>query len=122
MTLQTTIELELPPTHVATLQNIHRDLATTQDSEAFTRRALDTLCALIQPAAAYILLLNHDGTSLSVAAAWPAEPPELAVSIPTDRLHPLNIARAAALAPQEQAALTEQLAALTAAEIGALLS
>ena len=52
--------------------DIHRDLATSQDSEAFTQRALDALCALIQPAAAYVLLLDHDGATLSVAAAWPA--------------------------------------------------
>ena len=81
MTAPPTIELELPPTHVATLQQIHRDLATSQDSEAFTQRALDALCALIQPAAAYVLLLNHDGATLSVAAAWPAAAEDRAVSI-----------------------------------------
>jgi len=94
MTAPPTIELELPPTHVATLQQIHRDLATTQDSEAFTQRALDALCALIQPAAAYVLL-KHDGTTLSVAAAWPAADEDRAVSISNGWLHTLDTPRAA---------------------------
>src|SRR6266511_2286911 len=122
MTAQYTIELELPPVHVATLQHIHRDLATTQDSGAFTQRALDALCALIQPAAAYVLLLNRESATLSIAAAWPTTPEDRAVSIPTDRLRTLDTPRAALLEPHEQAALTPQLAALAKAEIDALLS
>src|SRR5688572_28472801 len=121
MTAHHTIELELPPTHVVTLQQIHRDLATTQDSEAFTQRALEVLCALIQPAAAYILLLNHDRATLSVAAAWPPAQ-DRALSIPTDRLRTLDIPRAIVLEPHEQAALATQLAALAGAERHALLS
>src|SRR5215208_2865322 len=97
MNAQPITELELPPTHVATLQHIHRDLATTQDSEAFTQRALDRLCALIQPVAAYVLLLNHDRTTLNVAAAWPAAADDRALSIPTDRLRTLDTPRAALL-------------------------
>ena len=116
MTAPPTIELELPPAHVATLQHIHRDLATTQDSEAFTQRALDALCALIQPAAAYVLLLHHDRATLSVAAAWPAGAEDRAVSISTDRLRALDTPRAALLEPHEQATLTKQLAGLAAAE------
>ncbi len=122
MTAQITIELELPPTHVATLQHIHRDLATSQDSEAFTQRALDALCALIQPVAAYVLLLDHDHAMLSVAAAWPAAPEAWSVSIPTDLARSLATPSAAVLAPQVQAALTKQLAGLASAEIDALLS
>ncbi|MDQ2998888.1 MAG: GAF domain-containing protein [Chloroflexota bacterium] len=122
MTASHTIELELPPAHVATLQQIHRDLATSQDSEAFTQRALDALCALIQPAAAYVLQLNHDSTTLSVAAAWPTAVEDRAVSIPTDRLRPLDTSRAIMLEPHEQAALTPHLAVLAPAEIAALLS
>lgn len=122
MTAPPTIELELPPTHIATLQHIHRDLATSQDSEAFTQRALDALCALIQPAAAYVLLLDHDRATLSVAAAWPAAAEDRTVSIPNGRLHTLDTPRAALLAPHEQAELTTQLTALAAAESNALLS
>src|SRR6266508_4022267 len=122
MTAQYTIELELPPVHVATLQHIHRDLATTQDSQAFTQRALDALCALIQPAAAYVLLLNHDRATLSVAAAWPAAPEDQLVTFPADLLRALDTPRAALLEPHEQSALTKQLAGLALAEIDALLS
>jgi GAF domain-containing protein len=122
MTTSPTIELELPPAHVATLQQIHRDLATSQDSEAFTQRTLDALCMLIQPAAAYVLLLNHDRAALSVAAAWPAGSGNRAVSIPNSRLHALDTPRAVLLAPHEQATLTTQLAGLAATEIGTLLS
>src|SRR4051812_29261139 len=122
MTTPATIELELPPTHVATLQHIHRDLATTQDSEAFTQRALDALCALIQPAAAYVLLRNHNSATLSVAAAWPAGAGNQAVNIPTTQLHLLDTPRATALTPQEQAALTTQLAGLASAQIDVPLS
>src|SRR5215212_10907895 len=122
MTTPPTIELELPPTHVATLQQIHRDLATSQDSEAFTQRALDALCTLIQPAAAYVLQLNHDSATLSVTAAWPTAMEDRAVSIPTDRLRPLDMPREIVLEPHEQAALTPQLAVLTPAETQALLS
>src|SRR5215210_3417431 len=116
MTLQHTIEIELPPAHVATLQQVHRDLATTQDSEAFTQRALDALCALIQPAAAYVLLLNHDRATLSMAAAWPAAPEGQLMTFPADLLRALDIPRAALLEPHEQAVLTPQLAALAEAE------
>jgi GAF domain-containing protein len=122
MTAPPTIKLELPPAHVATLQHIHRDLATSQDSEAFTQRALDALCVLIQPAVAYVLLLNHDGATLSVAAAWPAADEDRVVSISNGRLHTLDTPRAALLAPHEQAALTTQLAALAAADSNTLLS
>src|SRR5215213_3605991 len=122
MTTPPTTELELPPAHVATLQQIHRDLATSQDSEAFTQRALDALCMLIQPAAAYVLQLNHDSVTLSVAAAWPMAVEDRAVSIPTDRLRPLDIPRAIVLEPHEQTALTPQLAGLAPPEIAALLS
>jgi len=122
MTAQHTIELELPPAHVVTLQHIHRDLATTQDSAAFTQRALDALCALILPTAAYVLLLNHDRATLSVAAAWPNTAEDQAVSIPATRLRTLETPRTTVLEPHEQAALSEKLAALAAPETNTLLS
>src|SRR5215212_3299660 len=101
MTASHTIELELPPAHVATLQQIHRDLATSQDSEAFTQRALDALCKLIQPAAAFVLQLNHDSPILNVTTAWPTAVQDRAVNIPTDRLRPLDTPRAIILEPHE---------------------
>src|SRR5918912_2283095 len=115
MTAPSTIDLELPPAHVATLQYIHRDLATSQDSEAFTQRALDALCALIQPAAAYVLLLHHTGATLGIAAAWPAGSNNQAASIPAERLRMLDTPRAEVLKQPEQTALTNQLAGFAAA-------
>src|SRR5262245_60442167 len=103
MTAQFTTEIELPPTHVATLQHIHRDLATTQDSEAFTQRALDALCELIQPAEAYVLLLDRDSTTLSVVAAWPEAPQDQALTIP------IHVPQTALLDPREHTALAQQL-------------
>ena len=122
MTAQTTTELELPPTHVATLQQIHRDLATSQDSEAFTQGALDALCGLIQPAEAYVLLASRDQATLNVAAAWPATPEPQGATIPADLLRATNVPRAAALEPRVQAALAQQLGTLLAARFDALLS
>jgi GAF domain-containing protein len=122
MTTSPTIELELPPTHVATLQEIHRDLATSQDSEAFTQRALDALCALIQPAEAYVLLQSRDQAMFSVAAAWPARSEHRGAAITADLLHTPCVPRAAALEPGAQAALAQQLGILLAARFDALIS
>src|SRR5262249_2166848 len=122
MTIQPTTDLELPPTHVATLQHIHRELAATQDSEAFTQRALETLCGLIGPAEAYVLLLNRDSSAFQIAAAWPEAPVDQTLSIPAHLARALNTPRATPLDPREQAALAEQLGTLLAARIDALLS
>jgi GAF domain-containing protein/type II secretory pathway predicted ATPase ExeA len=116
MTAQATTEIELPPTHVATLQHIHRDLATSQESEAFTQRALDALCELIQPTEAYVLLLDRDSTTLSVVAAWPEAPQDQALTIP------IQLPHTALLDPREHTALAQQLGTLLAARIDALLN
>jgi GAF domain-containing protein/type II secretory pathway predicted ATPase ExeA len=121
MTTQPTTELELPPAHVATLQHIHRDLATTQDSEAFTQRALDRLCELIQPNEAYVLVLNSDSATLRVAAAWPAPPRDQSLAIPATLLRALNTPRAMLVDSREAAAPARQLGGLLAARIEALV-
>jgi GAF domain-containing protein len=121
MTTQPTTELELPPAHVATLQHIHRDLATTQDSEAFTQRALDRLCGLLQPAEAYVLVLNSDNATLRVAAAWPAPPRDQSLAIPATLLRALNTPRAMLVDSREAAAPARQLGGLLAARIEALV-
>jgi GAF domain-containing protein len=121
MTQQSTTELELPPSHVATLQHIHRDLATTQDNEAFTQRALDALCGLIAPAAAFALLLNRDNDTLSITASWPALQEPQDVTISAELLRALNKPRAALLAAKQHAALSRQLSTLLSEPIGALL-
>jgi GAF domain-containing protein len=122
MTEQTTTQIELPPAHVAALQQVHSDLAISQDSEAFTQQALDRLCELIQPAEAYVLLQSRDQATLSVAAAWPATPEHQGAAIPADLLRAPGVPRAAALEPGAQAALAQQLGILLAARIDALLS
>lgn len=121
MTTQPTTELELPPAHVATLQHIHRDLATTQDSEAFTQRALDRLCELIQPTEAYVLVLHSDSATLRVAAAWPEPPRDQTLALPAALLRTLNTPRAMLVDAREPAAPLRQLGRLLAARIDALV-